>query len=119
CEALVAAAGAADDGGRADHGDGGPGRPGGGDRRLLARDAPAGHGVPALALVEQDAQHRLVAERRAPAGLPPRGGPGRGGPPRRRPRPAPPRPPPPPGPTPPPGATARSAGPWPAPASRR
>src|SRR5271166_3098163 len=63
---TMTAAGAANDGGRADHGDRGPGR---GDRGLLARDAAARYGVPALALIEQDAQRRLVAVPRPPAGL--------------------------------------------------
>src|SRR5271169_147782 len=69
---TVAAARPADDGRGADHGDR---RPGGGrrDRGLLARDPAAGQGVPALALIEQDAQHFLVAEPGAPAGLAERG----------------------------------------------
>ena len=56
---AVAAAGAPDDGGRADDGDGGPG---GGDRGLLAREPAADHGVPALALREQGVQRLLVAD---------------------------------------------------------
>src|SRR5271157_1342662 len=69
---TMAAARPADDGRGADHGDR---RPGGGrrDRGLLARDPAAGQGVPALALIEQDAQHLLVAEPGAPAGLAERG----------------------------------------------
>src|SRR5580693_8975980 len=67
---TVPAPGAADDGGGADHRDRGPG---GGDRGLLARDAPAGHRVTALALAEQDAQRLGVAEPRVPAGRPQRG----------------------------------------------
>src|ERR1700722_15375797 len=55
---------AADDRGGADDRDRGPG---GGDRGLLARDAPAGHRVTALALVEQDAQRLGVGVVRVPA----------------------------------------------------
>jgi len=62
----VPAAGAADDGGGADRRDR---RTGGGDRDLLARDPPAGQGVPALALIEQHTQDLGVAEHGAPARL--------------------------------------------------
>src|SRR5271157_2169564 len=58
---TMAAARPADDGRGADHGDRRPGG-GRGDRGLLARDPAAGQGVPALALIEQDAQYLFVAE---------------------------------------------------------
>src|SRR5580704_2684633 len=69
---TMAATGPADDGGGPDHGDRRPGG-GRGDRGLLTRDPAAGQGVPALALIEQDTQHLLIAEPGAPARLAERG----------------------------------------------